>query len=164
MAFINLLRFVVTVSALTVACSQTLANGNYHIKNVRDGTLAHNLNGATPPTLISFRNFSSVEASNFVWKVSKGAGDSGFTLTNVGSGNTAAVTNEEDAQVSGFANITTQFAIESAGNGDFVIKSPNADLLWDVITDLNFKFGFSFVPFLEPASGGDAEKFQFIAV
>ncbi|KAF5312241.1 hypothetical protein D9619_003795 [Psilocybe cf. subviscida] len=164
MAFINLLRFVVTVSALTVACSQTLANGNYHIKNVRDGSFAHSLSGVTPPTLISFRNFSSAEAINFLWRVSKNVGDSGFTFINVGSGNTAAVTNQEGAQINGFPNITTQFAIESAGNEDFVIKSPNVDLLWAVISDINFKFGPELVPFLEPATGGNEEKFQFIAV
>ncbi|KAF5312944.1 hypothetical protein D9619_003830 [Psilocybe cf. subviscida] len=161
MMFANLLRFVVTASALTVAYGQVLANGNYQIKNVQEGTFALNFNGMGNPTTITFHNLSSVEASEFTWHVAKDDGDSGFTLTNVGSGNTAAVTTQEvGAQVNGLVNTATQFAIEPAGNGNFVIKSPNADLLWAVFEDRTFQF----VPFLEPASGGDEEKFQFIAV
>ncbi|KAF5312942.1 hypothetical protein D9619_003832 [Psilocybe cf. subviscida] len=157
----NLFLFIASASVFTIVNSQALENGYYLIKSVQGAKLACNFAGTQSPTTITFTDFSKIDAKNFIWQVSKGLGDSGYTLTNLGSGNKAAAAAQEvGAHVDGFSNIATQFAIEFSGNGTFAIKSPNQNLFWAVFQQDEPNI---FMPFLEPASGGDEEKFLFIA-
>jgi hypothetical protein len=128
------------------------SGATYKIFNGED--LARNFPGigqGPQMTQIAVGEFASIYST---WVIEPSDSEGAFNISNTGSGNKAYVRAEEkDAPVLGFSEKGTKFAIERAGNGEYVIKVVNKNLLWTV--------GDGGVIALAPANGHPTQRFRF---
>jgi hypothetical protein len=83
--------------------------------------------------------------------------EEGFRIRNVGTGFWLTARDGEVFGSSEFDQSDSKWYIERAGDGVFTIKVPNQDT---VMTALRKKAGYPISIFLEPADGGDTQKWR----
>ncbi|KAF5312534.1 hypothetical protein D9619_003757 [Psilocybe cf. subviscida] len=149
---------------------ELMAGGQFRILNGQG--LARNLPGGgqqgpqmTEITVTAFSGIYSTASSLHRWTIAPAESEGAFIITNAGSGNKAYVRDEEkDADVLGYSEDSTKFAIERSGSGEYTgahhesrgpeqIKAVNKDLLWTV--------GDNGSVSLEPANGNLTQHFHF---
>ncbi|KAJ7851346.1 hypothetical protein B0H13DRAFT_2360185 [Mycena leptocephala] len=88
------------------------------------------------------------------WEV-KPAKEGAFTISNVGLNGPVYVGNDKTI-IAGNKRTEVPFAIEAAGGGTFVVKSVNEDLVWTRTTPNSVQ--------LQPANGGEAQRWRFVSL
>ncbi|KAF8810380.1 hypothetical protein BYT27DRAFT_7253762 [Phlegmacium glaucopus] len=153
------------VSLLIFAASAiagTITPGTYQIVNVASDSAARAYDG---PGLVFVSSYRDLAGWFELWDISD-AKDGGYTIANVGLNmiymldTSAAVFSPDNGELQLIRTslAPTVFNIESAGNGEYVIKLPNEDLLWNAEPPV--------VPYgdvkLRPANGDSTEHWRLI--
>ncbi|WP_343947504.1 hypothetical protein [Nonomuraea longicatena] len=113
--------------AETAARQAPAATGTYRIVNAASHTVAR---AYRPGETVFVASTLENPGPFALWEITRA--EPGFTIKNVGLGDFARAnaTREGEPVVTGRAAET--WAIHPAGDGTFVIKAPNHDLLWNV--------------------------------
>ncbi|KAJ7821282.1 hypothetical protein B0H13DRAFT_2377429 [Mycena leptocephala] len=102
--------------------------------------------GASPPGDFGVWDRDEIRADNYVF-------------TNHGTGQEISVNETNDHLITSSEAPATVFAVESAGGGEFVIKLPNADWVWEAIFDGTSPIYGRIA--LRPASGSVYQRWTF---
>ncbi|KAJ7855550.1 hypothetical protein B0H13DRAFT_2079507 [Mycena leptocephala] len=102
--------------------------------------------GASPPGDFGVWDRDEISADNYVF-------------TNHGTGQEINVNETNDHLITSSEAPATVFAVESAGGGEFVIKLPNADSVWEAIFDGTSPIYGRIA--LRPASGSVYQRWTF---
>jgi len=127
--------------------------GVYKIINVASHSTARSYNPSNPVFVSSTREFPGPFE---LWDV-KDSVDGSYTLRNIGLNTIAA------AGPSGFVVTepkATSFSIEPAGDGEFVIKLPDADSVWNVELPVIPRGDIR----LRPANGSPTQRWTFALI
>ncbi|KAJ7307650.1 hypothetical protein DFH08DRAFT_1051508 [Mycena albidolilacea] len=135
------------------AAAYSLEPGAYRILDVPTNTWLRDYNRDGPVFVSLTREWPGDFA---VWKVEE-AQDGAVIISNIGLGSPVYAGNDK-AIIAGYERPPVPFAIESAGDDTFVIKSVFEDLVW---TRKNPGSVRSEVQ-LRPANGDDSQKWRFI--
>ncbi|KAJ7203854.1 hypothetical protein GGX14DRAFT_143245 [Mycena pura] len=87
------------------------------------------------------------------------ASEGAFIISNVGL-HSPVYAGDERTIIAGHARPAVPFAVQAAGDGTFVVKSVNEDLLWTRTTPNNVRSEVQ----LRPADGGDAQRWRFLSI
>ncbi|KAJ7913323.1 hypothetical protein B0H13DRAFT_2005261 [Mycena leptocephala] len=115
--------------------------------------------GDDEPTLEVLVGQGALQPGDFgVWDRDELSADK-YIFTNHGTGQEISVNEDNDHLVTSSEAPGTVFAVESAGGGEFVIKLPNADSVWEAIFDGTSPI-FGRIA-LRPASGSVYQRWKF---
>ncbi|KAJ7486888.1 hypothetical protein FB451DRAFT_1168268 [Mycena latifolia] len=113
----------------------------------------------TPPLEVLVGQAAAPPGNFGIWERSELSADK-YIFQNLGTGQWITVNeaNNHLVTVNGRANATV-FAVESAGGGEFVIKLPNADSVWEALFDGTSPIFGRII--LRPASGSVLQRWTF---
>ncbi|KAJ7061845.1 hypothetical protein C8F01DRAFT_1369290 [Mycena amicta] len=113
----------------------------------------------TPPLEVLVGEAATPPGNFGIWKRTELSADK-YVFQNLGTGQWIAINNANEhlVTVNGADNATV-FAVESAGNNEFVIKLPNADSVWEALFDGTSPIFGRII--MEPASGSVRQRWTF---
>lgn len=164
----------------SVLLAATLSYGSIILTTTADGILPSNIVGASKNVSVKIMNVATMNpvitfSNNPVLEVLVGQGASppgdlgvwdrgelgadSYVFTNRGTGQKISVNDGNDHLVTSIDVPATVFAVEAAGQGEFVIKLPYADSVWVAIFDGTSPI-FGRIA-LRPASGSAFQRWTF---
>ncbi|KAJ7307649.1 hypothetical protein DFH08DRAFT_1051506 [Mycena albidolilacea] len=135
------------------AAAYSLEPGLYRILDVPTGTLLRDYSRDGPVFVSLTKEWPGDFA---VWKVEE-AQDGAVIISNIGLGSPVYAGNDKTI-IAGYERPPVPFAIESAGDDTFVIKSVFEDLVWTRKNPGSVRSDVQ----LRPANGDDSQKWRFI--